>query len=206
MAQQISLRCQCGRVRGMATQLSPSAGTRLICYCDDCQAFAHFLKRADVLDSAGGTDIFQMAPANLRLTQGEDALRSLRLIPKGMIRWYTDCCHTLVGNTINGRVPFVGLVHAFIDPDVDAATRDRVLGEPFARIHGRFAVGGLPANVHATAPVRLALRIVRLGLAWWLGGKGKPSALFDAHNQPRAQPYLLSAEERAALRQPARAN
>ena len=30
--------------------LNPSAGFRFVCYCKDCQAFARFLDRADVLD------------------------------------------------------------------------------------------------------------------------------------------------------------
>jgi Family of unknown function (DUF6151) len=51
------LRCQCGRVSGVATNVSPSTGFRFVCYCKDCQAFARFLDRPDVLDPAGGTDI-----------------------------------------------------------------------------------------------------------------------------------------------------
>jgi hypothetical protein len=54
----LPLRCRCGRVRGIAGDVSPSSGFRFVCYCGDCQAFAHFLDRADVLDAAGGTDIF----------------------------------------------------------------------------------------------------------------------------------------------------
>jgi len=50
-------------MRGVASDVSPSTGLRFVCYCKDCQAFARFLERADVLDPAGGTDIFQMPPA-----------------------------------------------------------------------------------------------------------------------------------------------
>lgn len=56
----LPLRCRCGHVRGVATKISPLAGFRFFCYCKDCQAFARFLDRADVLDATGGTDIFQM--------------------------------------------------------------------------------------------------------------------------------------------------
>ena len=58
----LPLRCQCGRMRGVASHVSPSSGFRFVCYCGDCQAFARFLDRADVLDHAGGTDIFHMPP------------------------------------------------------------------------------------------------------------------------------------------------
>jgi hypothetical protein len=37
-------------VRGVAREVSPSSGFRLLCYCKDCQGFARFLERADVLD------------------------------------------------------------------------------------------------------------------------------------------------------------
>ena len=30
-------------MRGIATELSPTSGNRLVCYCDDRQAFARFL-------------------------------------------------------------------------------------------------------------------------------------------------------------------
>ena len=55
----LPLRCKCGHVRGVAVDVSPSTGFRFVCYCGDCQAFARFLRRTDVLDAAGGTDIFQ---------------------------------------------------------------------------------------------------------------------------------------------------
>src|SRR5215831_20849654 len=94
----LPLRCQCGRMRGVASDVSPSTGFRVVCYCKDCQAFAHFLDRADVLDPAGGTDIFQMPPGRLKLTAGTDAMRCLRLSNK-VLRWYSDCCRTPIANT-----------------------------------------------------------------------------------------------------------
>jgi hypothetical protein len=51
----LKLACQCGYVRGVATEVAPNSGFRFICYCQDCQAFARFLERPDVLDRAGGT-------------------------------------------------------------------------------------------------------------------------------------------------------
>jgi hypothetical protein len=74
----LPLRCRCGYVRGIARGVSPSTGFRVLCYCKDCQAFARFLNRADILDAAGGTDIFQMPPARVKLTAGADAVRCLR--------------------------------------------------------------------------------------------------------------------------------
>ena len=84
-------------MRGEALDASPKTGTRVVCYCDDCQAFAKFLERPDVLDAKGGTDIFQMASWRLRITQGAEELRCMHLVEKGMTRFYTACCRTPVG-------------------------------------------------------------------------------------------------------------
>jgi hypothetical protein len=103
-------------MRGVASDVSPSTGLRFVCYCKDCQAFARFLERAeDVLDPAGGTDIFQMPPARIQLTAGTDALRCLRL-SDNVLRWYTDCCRTPIANTAAGpRFPLAGVIHSFMD-------------------------------------------------------------------------------------------
>src|SRR6202158_3966466 len=94
----LPLRCRCGRMRGVASNVSPSSGFRFVCYCKDCQAFARFLYRADVLDPAGGTNILQMPPGRVKLTAGTDAVRCLRLSNK-VLRWYTECCRTPIANT-----------------------------------------------------------------------------------------------------------
>src|SRR5215469_16926471 len=92
---ELPLRCRCGHVHGVARGLSPSAVFRFVCYCTDCQAFARFLERPDVLDSAAGTDIVQMPPAWVTLTAGADALRCLSLADGSrVLRWYSGCCRT----------------------------------------------------------------------------------------------------------------
>ena len=103
------LRCRCGQMRGVARKVSPSAGFRIVCYCKDCQAFARFLGRPDVLDAAGGTDIFQMATGRVTLTAGTEALRCLRLSDQGVFRWYADCCRTPIANSAGPSFPVIGV-------------------------------------------------------------------------------------------------
>ena len=80
----LALQCQCGTVRGRAIRVYPVDGTRVVCYCRDCQAFAHALNAAErVLDAQGGTDIYQLPPARLQIHQGHDQIRCLRLSSKG---------------------------------------------------------------------------------------------------------------------------
>ena len=127
--------------------VSPSTGTRVICYCDSCQAFARFLEREDILDSAGGTDIVQVSPSQLRITEGASQLRSMRLTEKGLIRWYTDCCKTPVGNTIGAAFPFIGVVQPFMAHDASIPSRRWELLRPAPRGHlGRSRYRGMSAG------------------------------------------------------------
>jgi len=193
------LRCRCSRVRGVASEVAPHAVFRLVCYCQDCQAFARFLERPDVLDAAGGTEIFQMPTGRVKLTAGVDALRCLRFSNK-VFRWYTDCCRTPIGNTAGPRFPVVGLIHSFISHEADGRSRDEVLGPPLCRIYERSAIGPLPPNAPAPPSLSIfALRAARI-LGWWLRGLGRPTPFFDDDtNAPLCVPRVLTPSERAAL-------
>jgi hypothetical protein len=72
----LPLECRCGRVRGLASAASPSSGFRFVCYCTDCKTFSRFLDRPDVLDTAGGTDIFHMPMGQMKVAKGVDAVAS----------------------------------------------------------------------------------------------------------------------------------
>ena len=123
MPRDVPLRCLCGRLRGVASDVSPSAGLRFVCYCSDCQAFARFLHRGDVLDPAGGTDIFHMAAGRVKLTAGTDAMRCVSF-SKNVLRWYADCCRTPLANTAAGpRFPVVALIHPIMDHQTDGRSR-----------------------------------------------------------------------------------
>jgi hypothetical protein len=186
------LRCRCGHLRGVASEIAPSAGFRLVCYCKDCQAFARFLERPDVLDPAGGTDIFQMLTGRVMLTEGTDAVRCLRFSDK-VVRWYTDCCRTPIGNTAGPRFPVVGLIHSFMSHEADGRSRDEVLGPPLCRIYERSAIGPLPPNAAAPASFRVFVHRASKLLGWWVRGLGRPNPFFDDHTKaPRSAPRVLT--------------
>jgi hypothetical protein len=200
MPSALPLRCRCGRVRGAATDVSPSTGLRFVCYCKDCQAFARFLERADVLDSAGGTDIFHMPSGRVKLTEGTNALRCLRLSSK-VLRWYADCCRTPIANTPAGpRFPVVAVIHSFMDHEGDGRSRDDVLGPPLCRIFERSAVGPLPPNAPPPPSLRVFARRASKVFDWWVHGLGRPTAFFDDSTKaPLASPRVLTRSERAGL-------
>lgn len=198
----LPVRCSCGTLRGVASGVSEAAGNRLVCYCDDCQSFPHFLGQADrVLDAHGGTDIFQMSPARLRFTEGTDQLVCMRLRPRGLLRWYAACCKTPIANTPPRRgLPFVGLIHACVDHAADGRSRDESLGPIRARVHARFAKGdrsGLDA--HDKAPASLVLRFMRVLVMARLRGDHTRSPFFDAAGAPCATPHVLSRDELRAV-------
>ena len=169
-------------------EASPEAVNRLVCYCDDCQAFAHRLGRADLLDAQGGTDLVQIAPASLAFEAGEEHIVGLRLSPKGLYRWHTSCCNTPLGNTVGPAIPFVGIVaQAF---DHDGQTADDVFGRPIGKILGKFAVG-TPPEGSTRLNLRLLRRAIGKVLGWKIGGKAWPHPFFDRATRAPSRPVTI---------------
>jgi hypothetical protein len=193
---QIELSCRCGEVRGMATNLSPRTVNRVVCYCDDCQAFAHQIGRADLLNAQGGSDIVQLAPAALSFTQGQHHIVGLRLKPNGLYRWYAKCCNTPVGNTMTPSIPFIGL----LAPAFDKSRWDDAVDAPSGAIFGKFAVGEPPPG---STGLNLSLLLQATGrlLGWWLGRRSWPHPFFSPETRaPLYAVTVLSQQQREALR------
>jgi hypothetical protein len=189
-----SIQCKCGVVRGQLE--SSGRHNRLICYCTDCRAFARFLGKApDVLDEQGGTEIIQVAQSRLHFVQGEDCLSAVRLSDKGMIRWYTTCCGTPIGNTmVNPKASFIGLIHTCLDRiqvDNDFGTKVAVLntnsalGKPKPKQRGLLGV---------------VARFIWIVVTSRIDGRYRKSPLFNASGSPRVDPKILKPEELANLK------
>ena len=107
----IPLKCQCGAITGEVRNVTPKYGSRLVCHCSSCQAFANHIGAGEpTLDAQGGSDIYQTNPAQITFDTGAEHLKCLRLTPKGTIRWYTGCCQTPIGNTVSVKFPFIGMI------------------------------------------------------------------------------------------------
>ena len=103
--------------------------------------FAHFLGRSsEILDERGGTHVIQTLPKNVTFTQGAKALACIRLTENGLLRWYSSCCKTPIGNTLaNFKISFVGLVHNCLEtPD---SSLESTLGPVRARVNTKSARG-----------------------------------------------------------------
>jgi hypothetical protein len=194
MYERVALKCRCGAVRGYFEHRPNHAELHSICYCTDCQAMAAFLGNGNILNDGGGTDIFQVAAARIKLTQGGETLRCARLSSHGVLRWYTDCCRTSVANVAGPGIPLVGLIHAFFDKEAIGRPLNGVLGEPVCCLFSTSATGPLPAGIPLSPPPGLIFRRIFTMLSWLSTGQAWPSPFFDrSTKQPISEPQVLNA-------------
>jgi Family of unknown function (DUF6151) len=190
------LQCSCGTLKGYVDTAKPV--NRAVCYCKDCQAFAHFLGRAsEILDSNGGTDVVQTLPAKVSFTQGREALACMRLSEKGLVRWYAKCCNTPIGNTAaNFRLSFIGLIHNCLE--APSASLDDSFGLvrmlSFTK-NAKTKINGSPFGM-----VPGILKILAMVLRARLNGayKRTPFFLIDS-GAPIVTPKILTMSEREAV-------
>ncbi len=190
------LQCRCGTLRGYVSH--PRSVNRAVCYCRDCQAFAHFLGPAgETLDVRGGTDVIQTLPAHVALTQGLESLACMRLSPKGLLRWYTTCCNTAVGNTLdNYRVSFVGLVHTCLEGA--GKSLDDSFGPVRMHVNTKSAKGMVKSGSIAT--MAGILRFIAMVTRARVDGSYKRSPFFSIpEGTPVVTPRVLSRDEREKL-------
>jgi hypothetical protein len=192
------LHCRCGTLQGYVTR--SQAVNRCVCYCRDCQAFAHFLGRpAEILDVSGGTDVIQTRAANVAFTQGTETLACMRLTPNGLLRWYSTCCNTPIGNTLaNSKVSFVGLVHSCLEGG------GPTLQESFGPVQAHVNTDSTHGNVRSSSLALITVILRFIALVTWarIDGSYKNSPFFAAGSgEPVAVPQVLSRGERDQLLQ-----
>ena len=183
------LQCQCGRVRGELKHAENA--TRLMCYCKDCRAFAHFLGKADaIIDPAGGVDVLVTHPQEIAFSSGADAIACMSLSSAGMLRWYARCCNTPIGNTSrNNKMAYVGLSAAFL---ADPATLERDIGPVRMRSFTEAARTAVPGSgIGTTLPLMMGFGLALLRAR--LDRSYRRTPFFkDGTNQPVAAPTVLA--------------
>lgn len=187
----ISLKCKCGAVEGSVSQVSPRVGNHVVCYCNDCQAFANHLSTGDnTLDEWGGTEIYQTATWHIEIHKGSEQLKCLRLTPKGLYRWYTGCCNTPVGNTISANFPFIGLIHRFMNKDEHTESN---LGPVRGYHQLDSAIGTVPDSIQNKGmPVGCTMAVIWRLLKWKLTAGNKPNLFFNDSGQSVSRPDIVS--------------
>jgi hypothetical protein len=191
--------CSCGQVRGEILQTARAM--RAVCYCRDCQTYAHLLGRADqVLDAIGGTDVVATPASNVAISAGRGHLACVSLSPRGLLRWYAACCGTPIANTPRDwKVPYVGLMHTCLrQPD----PLERSFPQVQMRVNTKSAHGAVPRDTG----LRGKLRFLRIGMVlagMRLSGAYKATPLFSASGEPGASPRVAGREEVEAARRAA---
>lgn len=165
--------CRCG---GVTARVDVAQGTRAVCYCPSCRDFAKRLGASDRLDTAGGSDLFQVAPEAVTIESGGDRLAWLRLTERGPLRWFTTCCNTPLANTLPTRaIPFLTLQSA----GFEAA---EALPPVAARVHRRYATARVPDD--GDGVWRLYREFAVRALRSRLTGGWRKNPLFDADGTP----------------------
>ena len=187
------LRCKCGALKGYVSR--PEAVSRGVCYCKDCQAYAHFLGKADdILDKMGGTDVVATLPKYVTFTQGLDGLACMSLTENGMLRWYASCCNTPIGNTPrNFKMAHVGLIHTCLEDP--SRPLDTSFGPVRMRVNTKSAKGNprsMPISTFASV-LRFMISLTRARL----DGSYKRTPFFDPdRGTPVKSPRVLTSAER----------
>jgi hypothetical protein len=195
----MQIRCECGTFRAALTGFPANTPGRLVCYCDDCQTYLHWLERADLLDAAGGTEVIPVYPSEFKIVAGREVLKSMRLSPDGLLRWYCSGCKTPIANT-RPKFPWVGVVHRAYSVD-DPGLLERVLGPVRSRINGRFARGVPPAGTSPGMRLKDMAVVFPFLFKGAVLGRAKHSPFFEEDAvTPAVSPIVVPAEERVALR------
>jgi hypothetical protein len=179
--------CRCGVLQGEVRR--PEQGVRAVCYCGDCQTYAHLLGEAPtILDPLGGTDVVATQARNVAFTSGTSSLACVSLSPQGLLRWYAMCCKTPIANIPrNWKMPYVGLVHTCL-------SRPEPLERSFPKVRLRVntkRAKGQPPKADRLGIVPFAGLALRLTGAMLSGGY-KVNPFFDPGGAPIKEVLVAS--------------
>jgi hypothetical protein len=187
------LRCRCGTLKGYVSH--PEKASRGVCYCKDCQAFAHFLgATGGILDEMGGTDVVATLPKYVTFTQGVEVLACMSLTENGLLRWYSSCCSTPIGNTPRDfKVSHVGLVHTCLEDP--SRTLENSFGPVRMRVNTKNAKG--KPKLMPISTIGSILRFMSSLMRARLDGSYKYTPFFaPARGTPVVPPKVLTGSER----------
>jgi hypothetical protein len=188
----MEIQCECGKFQAELKKFPKETPGRLRCYCDDCQTYMRYLKRTDLLDANGGTEIIPAYPSDVRILEGKEYLKCTRLSATGMYRFSTTCCNTPVVNT-DPRRPWAGFLRR-VYTTKDPNKLEQALGDVRAGIMGKFAHGTPPPGTANTFDFKGLIAVMPFILKGKMLGRHKPSPFFEGET-PIAPSHVLTKEE-----------
>ena len=184
----IPFACDCGTLTGRVRGGSPSTGTHAACYCRDCRAAELYKGQPD--PAPGPVGLFQTAPHRLSLDTGLDHLAVFSFGEKNILRWYADCCGSILFNTV--RSPRM----AFASIRTDRLAYPEDIGPVVARA---FMPGKDGKQHHKGLPRYIFGAVTRMAAAR-LSGRWKDTPFFDAQTLEPVRPvHVVSPAERKAI-------
>lgn len=193
----LDFKCECGAIHAALHDASPQSGRRLICHCNDCQAFAHYLgKEKLMLDDHAGTHVYQTDSSQFEITKGQDKLACVTVTGGPLLRWYCKDCQTPIANTLSStRFPFLSLILS----GFDRGKTDALLGRDAEHVAVESGAGDLGKIKTAGMAGMLFKLLVRTVKALF-NPDLKKSPLFDSDTgKPVATPKKLEPAERLAI-------
>lgn len=192
----MEIQCDCGKFRAELTRFPENFPGRLVCYCDDCQAFLNYIQRADLMDANLGSEIIPAYPSEVKFISGAEVVQCVRLFPKGLFRFYTSCCKTPIANS-DPKLPWVGF-HRRMHDSKDKNRVENELGSVKCRVMGKFAKGNLPEGTSEKFDFKSLMAVLPFILKGVILRKSNPSPFFK-NGKPLVTPKVLTAEERSLL-------
>lgn len=191
MAKTVALKCDCGAVKGHL-KIVKGSYFHVHCLCCDCQKFAAYMNNeAKILDTHGGTELFQTYPAFMAISEGKDNLACVQLKEKGLLRWHTTCCNMPVANTMTSpKVPFVG-VSVKLMQFKSEEEKSEALGPVTLKAFGKYAIGKMPEDAHERFPITFMPKMIVFMLKGFLKKMSSPSPFFT-DNKPCKEAVVLS--------------
>lgn len=189
----VEFQCGCGQVKATLSAQGASSGTRLRCYCTDCQTAARHLGYD--LPSHGGSELIHTTPDAISIDQGAEHLAILRLGPKGLCRWYASCCKTPMFNTLPRKsLPFAGIV---VHPAQAEATEQQ-MGPVWGHAFTASAPAGGGAPAQDKHMMGIGARIVGRLITAYLSGRAAQNPFLTKDKDWIAPVTVLTLEQRKA--------
>lgn len=195
--QTLEFQCECGAIQGVVRESFPPNGRRLVCHCNDCQAFAHYLGREkQILDDHAGTHVYQMDSSKFTISKGQDKLACVTVTGGPLLRWYCVSCKTPIANTLSStRFPFLSLILSAFDQGKTNA----VLGSGVEHVSIPSGAGD-PGKVRTANMSSMLWQLLVRMIKARFNPELKKSPLFDDDTgKPLAAPIKLEKAERLAI-------
>lgn len=174
--------CNCGKVHGTLRNITPNAGTQLICHCDDCRRAVIWLGKPD--PGTEGVRYYQTTPARVDIDATQLAAYTWK--NEKLLRWYAPCCNTPMFNSLNSpKWAFASIsVNILSDPDALGPVRAHAF---ILKPNGKRGHTGMLAFMGGFAKRVIGARI---------SGTWRNTPFFDEAGAPRTKVKPLTHEDR----------